>query len=165
MPKSEYNVSIETNQYGDRTPWKQELSPAGVTGRKSKIMSKTMLTTADVPKYVKEIVPRLKLTTDYAENDLPGYTFKLYGKHKIGYEEQLMSDCEKLLNWCKRYYADACVASKHFWYTDVPAPHDFSGTRSHQRRAYELGYRNYIKVIITDPVAYRFEKDGYYREG
>ena len=34
MPKSEYNVSIETNQYGDRTPWKQELSPAGVIGRK-----------------------------------------------------------------------------------------------------------------------------------
>ena len=38
MPKSEYNVSIETNHRGDRTPWKQRLSPAGVTGRKGKVM-------------------------------------------------------------------------------------------------------------------------------
>lgn len=127
-------------------------------------MNKTMLTTADVPKYIKEIVSRLHLTTDYAENDLPGYTFKLYGKHKVGYEDMLANECEKLLNWCKRWYADAYVASEHFWYTDVPAPHDFGCDRSHRRKAYELGHRNYIKVIITDPVAHRFEKDNYYRE-
>lgn len=128
-------------------------------------MSKTMLTTADVPKYIKEIVPRLRLTADYAEGDIPGYTFKLYGKHKIGYEDQLQSNCEKLLAWCKRWYADAYIASEHFWYTDVPAPTRFPGDQSHRRRAYEMGYRNYIKVVITDPVAHRFEKDGYYREG
>ena len=128
-------------------------------------MSKTMLTTADVPKYIKEIVTRLKPTTDYEENDLPGYTFKLYGKYKVGHENMLVNECAKLLNWCKRYCADAYVASNHFWYADVPAPHAFRGDLAHQRRAYELGYRNYIKVIITDPVAHRFEKDGYYREG
>lgn len=128
-------------------------------------MGKTCLTTADVPKYIREIVARLQLTTDYAENDIPGYTFKLYGKWKIGYESQLQSDCEKLLAWCKRYYADAYIVSNHFWHTDVPAPHDFRGDLAHQRRAYELGYRNYIKVVITDPVAHRFEKDNYYREG
>lgn len=127
-------------------------------------MSKTTLTTADVPKYIREIVPRLRLTTDYAEGDIPGYTFKLYGKHKVGYEDQLHSDCEKLLAWCKRWYADAYIASEHFWYTDVPVPNRFSGDHSHRRRAYEMGYRNYIKVIITDPVAHRFEKDNYYRE-
>ena len=129
-------------------------------------MSKTMLTTADVPKYIKEIVPRLKLTTDYAENDIPGYTFKLYGKHKIGYEGQLMSDCEKLLAWCKRWHADAYIVSEHFWGTDIPVtPGGIAGDRNHRHKAYVLGYRNYIKVIITDPVAHRFEKDGYYREG
>lgn len=129
-------------------------------------MSKTMLTTADVPKYIKEIVTRLKLTTDYAENDLPGYTFKLYGKWKIGFESQLQSDCEKLIAWCKRYYADAYITSEHFWWTDVPhRAGSFSGDKWHKRRAYEVGYRNYIKVVITDPVAHRFQIDGYYREG
>ena len=127
-------------------------------------MSKTVLTVADVPKYIKEIVSRLRLTADYAEGDLPGYTFKLYGKHKVGYEEQLQGDCEKLLAWCKRWYADAYIVSEHFWYTDVPEPYEHSSTRAHRQKAYRLRYRNYIKVIITDPVAHRFEKDGYYRE-
>ena len=129
-------------------------------------MSKTMLTTADVPKYIREIVTRLKLTTDYVEGDLPGYTFKLYGKHKVGYEEQLTSDCVKLIAWCKRHFADADIVSEHFWDTDIPVnPGGIAGDRNHRHKAYVLGYRNYIKVIITDPVAHRFEKDGYYREG
>lgn len=127
-------------------------------------MSRTLLTTADVPKYVREIVTRLHLTTTYAENDIPGYTFNLFGKYKIGYENQLQSDCEKLIAWCKRYYADAYVVSEHYWYTDVPAANEYRGDRSHRRRAYEMGYRNYIKLVITDPVAHRFEKDGYYRK-
>lgn len=129
-------------------------------------MSKTMLTTADVPKYIREIVTRLHLTDDYAENDVAGYTFKLYGKWKVGFESQLQSDCDKLIAWCKRYYADAYVISEHFWDTDVPAAlYGIRGDRAHRRKAYEMGYRNYIKVIITDPVAHRFEQDGYYREG
>ena len=128
-------------------------------------MSKTMLTTADVPKYIKEIVSRLHLTTDYAESDIPGYTFKLYGKWKVGYKSQLQSDCEKLLAWCKRWYADAYVVSEHFWWTDVEkTPGGFPGDKWHKQKAFREGYRNYIKVIITDPVAHRFEKDGYYRE-
>lgn len=128
-------------------------------------MSKTLLTTQDVPKYIREIVARLHLTTDYAEDDLPGYTFKLYGKWKVGYAGQLKSDCEKLIAWCKGWYADAYIASEHFWWTDVPYNPNggFSGDKWHRRKAFETGYRNYIKVIITDPVAHRFEKDGYYR--
>ncbi len=128
-------------------------------------MSKTLLTTADVPKYIQEIVSRLHEATDYAENDLVGYTFKLYGKWKIGYESQLQSDCEKLIAWCKRYYADAYIASEHFWFTDVPNRTQIAdGNKYHRRAAYLQGYRNYIKVVITDPVAHRFEKDNYYRE-
>lgn len=129
-------------------------------------MSRTVLTAANVPKYIREIVSRLRLTTDYAEGDLPGYTFRLYGKYKVGYEDMLSSDCEKLIAWCKRWYADAYIASEHFWDTDISvAPYGLRGDRAHRRKAYEVGYKNYIKVIITDPVAHRFEKDGYYREG
>lgn len=128
-------------------------------------MSKTMLMTDDVPKYIREIVSRLRLTTNYGQQDMPGYTFLLYGRHKVGYEDQLESDCEKLLNWCKRYYADAYITEKHFWWDDVPNPVDFGAGNKYQRRkAYRDGFRNYIKLVITDPVAYRFEKDNYYRE-
>ena len=127
-------------------------------------MSKTLLTTADVPKYIREIASRLHLTTKYADGDIPGYVFLLYGKYKIGYEEVLDRDCDKLLAWCKRYYADAYKVSEHYWQTDVsPTPGGLRGDGSHRDKAYRIGYRNYIKVVITDPVAHRFEKDGYYR--
>lgn len=90
-------------------------------------MSGTVLITLNVPKYIREIVSRLRLTTDYAEGDLPGYTFKLYGKYKVGYENMLSSDCEKLIAWCKRWFADAYVVSEHFWWTDVPHGTDIRG--------------------------------------
>ena len=125
-------------------------------------MSKTLLTTAEVPKYIREIASRLRLTTDYTETDLPGYTFKLYGKYKVGYESQLKTDSEKLIAWCKRYYADAYIVSEHFWYKEV-AVGPYALPKQQRKKAYQTGYRNYIKVIITDPVALRFENDGYYR--
>lgn len=126
-------------------------------------MSRTMLTQADVPKYIREIVANLYPTT--REQAEAGYTFQLFGKHKVGYEDQLASDCEKLLTWCQRYYADAYIVSEHFWMTDVPTPSGnlCAGDKWHKRKAYREGFRNYITVVITDPVAYRFEKDGYYR--
>lgn len=127
-------------------------------------MSKTLLGTADVPQYIREIVARLRLTTDYTANDIPGYTFKLYGKWKVGYESQLRSDCQKLIEWCHRYYADAYMVSEHFWMTDVPnGSSGFSGDKYHKQKAYRQGYRNYMKIVITDPVANRFEKDNFYR--
>ena len=128
-------------------------------------MNKTILEAGNVPKYIREIASRLRLTTNYADGDIPGYTFLLYGKYKIGYEGMLKGDCEKLLAWCKRWYADAYIVSEHFWGTDVPvAPGGLRGDGSHRDKAYRIGYRNHIKVVITDPVAHRFEKDGYYRE-
>ena len=127
-------------------------------------MSKTLLTRKDVPKYVQEIVTRLCLTTDYTEQDLPGYTFKLYGKWRVGYENQLRGDCQKLIDWCRSYFADAYIVSEHFWMTDVPhESNGFAGDKHHKQKAYRQGYRNYIKIVITDPVANRFEKDKYYR--
>ena len=126
-----------------------------------------LLTTNDVPKYIREIASRLRLTTDYEDGDYPGYTFKLYGRWKIGYENQLKTECEKLIAWSKSWYADAYVVKEHFWYDDVPLPteHDYGGSKWHKRKAYRQGFRNYIKLVITDPVAWRFERDNYYREG
>lgn len=126
-------------------------------------MSKTLLTTADVPKYIRQIVARLRPTTQCGENDVAGYTFLLYGRHKVGYENQLEADCEKLIAWCQRYYAEAYVTEKHFWYDEVKMG-AYAGPKEIRRKAYRVGYRNHIKLVITDPVAYRFEKDGYYKE-
>lgn len=128
-------------------------------------MSKTLLTAEDVPAYIREIARNLRLTTDYQEQDLPGYTFKLYGRHKVGYESQIARDCEKLLAWCQRHYAEARIVSEHFWWTDVAVPVGSDrGDKWHKRKAFRDGFRNYIKVVITDPVAHRFEEDNFYKE-
>ena len=130
-------------------------------------MSKTLITTNDVPQYIRDIVKNLRLSvSEPEESAIPGYTFRLYGNHKVGYESQLSTNCEKLLAWCRRYYADAYVVQQHFWFDDVAKPGSSfaGGDKCHQRKAYREGFRNYISVVITDPVAYRFEKDGYYRE-
>ena len=130
-------------------------------------MSKTLITTNDVPQYIRDIVRNLRPSvSELEETALPGYTFRLYGNHKVGYESQLSTNCEKLLAWCRRYYAEAYVVQQHFWFDDVAKPGSSfaGGDKCHQRKAYREGFRNYISVVITDPVAYRFEKDGYYRE-
>lgn len=129
-------------------------------------MSKTFITTNDVPQYIRDIVKNLRPSVfEPEEATLPGYTFRLYGNHRVGYESQLSTNCEKLLDWCRRYYADAYVVQRHFWIDDVEKPGGaYTGDKSHQRKAYRDGFRNYITVVITDPVAYRFEKDGFYRE-
>lgn len=129
-------------------------------------MSKTLITTNDVPQYIRDIVKNLRPSvSEPEETALPGYTFRLYGSHKVGYESQLSTNCEKLLDWCRRYYADAYVVQRHFWFDDVAKPGGaYTGDKYHQRKAYRERFRNYIAVVITDPVAYRFEKDGYYRE-
>lgn len=129
-------------------------------------MSKTLITTADVPQYIRDIVKNLRPSvSEPEESALPGYTFRLYGNHRVGYESQLDTNCEKLLDWCRRYYAEAYVVQRHFWFDDVAKPGGaFTGDKSHQRKAYREGFRNYISMVITDPVAYRFEKDGFYRE-
>lgn len=125
-----------------------------------------LLTTEDVPKYIREIASRLRLSMDYEEGDNPGYTFKLYGKYKIGYEDQLSSDCEKLIKWCQSWHADAYIVGEHFWFNAVEkVPGGFFGDKYHKRKAYRAGVRNYIKVVITDPVALRFERDDYYKQG
>lgn len=127
----------------------------------------SLLTTADVPKYIRGIASRLRETSPdrYTDDCVPGYTFDLYGKWKIGFENQLYSDCEKLLKWCQSWHAEAHVVSEHFWAAEVAMPqlYDVRGSRGHRQKAYREGYRNHIRIVITDPVAHRFERDGFYR--
>lgn len=126
-----------------------------------------LLTKEDVPKYIKEIVSRLQPVSGNEYADHPeyeiGYTFKLYGKYKRGYESMLESDCEKLIKWANSWYADTRVVEKCFWEEKCAVyNHGFYDYTRTFNAANKEHFRNYYVIVITDPVANRFEKDGYY---
>lgn len=128
-----------------------------------------LLTQKDVPRYIKEIVQRLHpVSMEYEDENGNwwGYTFRLDAKWKCGYESQLQNDCEKLLKWCESWYAYARPIKFMWWYNEVGTSnkHDFKGTHWRQRKALREGYRNHVYLVISDPVAGRFEKDGFYKE-
>ncbi len=126
-------------------------------------MPKTTLTNADVPKYIRKIVQRLRPDTTITDKGVWGYNFKLYGQHKCGYEGQLLTECAKLLAWCRQHYAEAEIVEQKLWYDQMPhTPGD--SIRCIRQRAYKRNIRSYMVVTITDPVAQRFEKDGFYKE-
>ena len=127
-------------------------------------MSRTRITSADVPKYIRDIASRLRRDLT-CQNGVWGYNWGLYGQHKIGYENQLATECQKLLAWCRRYYAEAELIEEHYWWHQVPSIHGDGGSKWHRQRAYRAGVRNYVIVTITDPVAQQFEKDNFYRGG
>ena len=129
-----------------------------------KWMTTDLLTTEKVPQYIREIVSRLRYEPSH--NPEPGYTFNLYGKWKIGYEEQLKRDAEKLIAWAEKHYAESYIVKEHWWYEEVPLvnEYEFKGTKNHRARASKQGYRNHITLVITDPVARIFEKDGFYKK-
>lgn len=132
-------------------------------------MSKTLLTTSDVPMYIRDIVKRLSpCLVDYEDEagNWWGYTFKLTAKWKIGYESQLVSDTEKLIEWAQRYYAHAKIVRYDWWddYIQKPSEYSCKGDRSHRRKAYREGFHNHAIIVISDPVANRFEKDNYYKD-
>jgi len=72
---------------------------------------------------------------------------------------------EKLLKWCESWYAHAVLIRIVWWYEAVPTTteHEWRGTRWHKRKALREGFRNHAYLAISDPVAQRFEKDGFYR--
>lgn len=128
-----------------------------------------LLTQKDVPHHIKEIVQRLHPVSMEFEDENGnwwGYTFRLDAKWKCGYESQLQNDCEKLLKWCESWYAYAKPIKYMWWYNEVSTSneHDFKGTHWHKRKALREGWRNHVYLVISDPVASRFEKDGFYKE-
>lgn len=117
--------------------------------------TKTIMTKDDVPQYIREIVQRL-VPDKTSQGGVWGYNFRLYAKWPRGYVTQLMDDCEKLLAWCRRHYAEANLVERRLWY-DVHPEWDF-------RMAERRKFHNYAVVTITDPVAQRFEKDNFYKK-
>lgn len=127
-----------------------------------------LLTSKDVPKYIKDIVKRLQPVLMEFEDENGnwwGYTYKLNAKWKCGYESQLKNDCERLLKWCESWYAYARVIEYAWWYDKVSTPkeYDYKGTKYHKNKALREGFRNHIYLVISDPVANRFEKDNFYK--
>ncbi len=114
-------------------------------------MSRTNMDLSDLPKHIKEIIPRLHLSKTKE------YTWELYGKHKCGYESQLENEAIELVNFAKRFYADAGIVKTHFWY-EVYSDNELS-VKTRRNKAYQQGFHNYIELRITDPVARIFEKE------
>lgn len=125
-----------------------------------------ILTKEDVPQYIQEIVKRLHIVMidyiDDKEQNWWGYTFKLKAKWKLSYEHQLEADCEKLLKWCKRWNAHAELIKYMWWNKEVPCQ-GYEYTKTHYRKAMRKGFHNHALLVISDPVAHRFEKDNFYR--
>ena len=127
-----------------------------------------LLTQNDVPQYIKKIVQRLHPVLMEFEDEYGnwcGYTFRLDAKWKCGYESQLQNDCEKLFKWCESWYAHAKLIEYKWWYNEVSTSteYDFKGNRWQKRKAWRERWRNHAYLVISDPVARRFEKDGFYR--
>lgn len=128
-----------------------------------------LLTEKDVPQYIKEIVQRLHpvlIECEDEEGNWWGYTFRLDAKWKCGYESQLKNDCEKLLKWCKSWYAHAKLIKYAWWFNEISTSnvYQIKGTEQHKRKALRDGWKNHAYLVISDPVANRFEKDKFYRK-
>lgn len=128
-----------------------------------------LLTKQDVPQYIKDIVSRLHpvlLEHKDEKGDWWGYTFRLDAKWKCGYETQLLNDTEKLIKWCNSWYAHAKIIRYAWWQNEVrtASEYEVKGTYYHKRKALREGFRNHALLVISDPVARRFEMDGFYRD-
>lgn len=102
-----------------------------------------MLSKSNIPKYIHKIIDGNLEYAGYAaqHSDYYGYTFRLYGRHKIGYADQLFNDADKLIKWANRKYATSFVVRARSYYGPE------------MQRAYKKGLRNYVDLVITDPVA------------
>lgn len=120
-------------------------------------MSRELMSQTDIPKYIMELLPRLKPTVIEQENGIVGYTWRLYGLRKVGGIRTLQTEAEKLVKFAKRYYAESYIVKEHMYYDDVPYQ-QFKGTKWHIQKAHRDGFHNYITIVITDPVAKQLEK-------
>lgn len=114
-------------------------------------MSRTNISLSDIPQYIKDILPRLH------QSKTKEHVWELYGKHKCGYESKLETEANKLVNFAKRFYADAEIVETHFWY-DVFRDSEVSW-KTRRAKAYCQGFRNSVEIRITDPVALILEKE------
>lgn len=102
-----------------------------------------------LPKYVSEMIANRRIVPatidEQAENmEDYGYTFRLYRLNNHQWPKTLEEEAARLCAWAKREYAEARVA-RSVWFSD----------KEHRKPYYR---RDYVLVVITDPVALWLEK-------
>lgn len=99
-----------------------------------------------IPKYIDEnIFPHVALAPiGQQAPGAYGYTFRVYRPSNAHYLGTFEQNVEKLLAWARREHADAYEVEKHYF-----------TTKEHRKPYYR---RDYILVVITDPVAQVFER-------
>jgi len=91
------------------------------------------------PKYIEELLPRLRLATvDEAHGEYHGYYWKLKGKYPYGKNQKLGNDAEKLVKWAIRNHAHAELI-------------EYTGQN-------KRGYWDAVTLVITDPIAIELER-------
>lgn len=109
-----------------------------------------ILSPSRLSKYVKEMLPRLKPCNNYdLPNMVPGYTWVLRGKHKIGYGSQLVSEAEHLVDYANRQAHLSGDDEDKSGIIEMYFPGNLHG----ERKAYRNHLRNKITMVIYDPVA------------
>lgn len=106
--------------------------------------------TTPIPKYIREILSGRRLAvapfTEQEENpDVIGYTFRLYRKDNYIWSSTHDAEAEKLVAWARRCGASMSRVVRAVRYSD----------KEHRKPYYK---RDYVLVVITDPVAIWLEK-------
>lgn len=115
------------------------------------------LTPNNLPKYVKNMLPRLSESRNYdLPNYIPGYTWELTGKWKLGYSSQLLSEAEMLIAYSNRMcgFAKDEDGNCAIIHQSLPGDSDKSTVAKSRRN----GERNKVTLVIYDPVARCIEK-------
>lgn len=93
-----------------------------------------------IPKYILEILPRIKNQYDYV--------FKLKAKYEHGQNKTLFRDMKNIKIWAEKYFAECEIIENN----------DYWRSKSERQRGVNVPY--YI-FTLTDPVCYQLEKIGY----
>ena len=101
------------------------------------------------PKYVLALIEEKRIAPasidEQSENmDFYGYTFRLYRKSNMHHSHTHIEEAERLVKWAKREAAEARVV-RSVWFTD----------KEHRKPYWK---RDYVLLVISDPVAIQIEK-------
>lgn len=101
------------------------------------------------PKYVEAFIDEKRITSASLEEQceaapLIGYAFRLYRRDNYQWFSTTQKEADRLVAWAKRNYAEA-YRMRDVTYTD----------KEHRKPYYK---RDYILLVITDPVAILMEK-------
>lgn len=100
------------------------------------------------PKYIQQIIDdrRLQLAPGWEHDEYcVGYYFRLYRNTNGQYLHNLEREAAKIAAWAEREYAESKVVKTVTF-----------STKEHRKPYYK---RDYVLLLITDPVALKIEKD------